>query len=723
MKSNIFTMKNIYLFPQTTGICAGDSFSSEINKQKDMKTRFTLFNCTPILRAMILMTLILGLTIIASGATKTWVVISGAWSTGMNWSPNGAPAAGDAVIINFGATIYVDVNPPTLLSITVYGYATPTLIASGANRILSLSNGTPALSIEYGSNLILDGSGSSYSLTLGFVAGGITETASIAGTLQLNTSGGGTVFDPSNSTTVVSGKLQNNGGLINNSSTSNLSFSNGGIYAHSIDGGTIPTATWNAASICWIDGVTATMPGGLGQSFGNFTWNCTGQTGADLNISPLATASGGSVGGNFSLFSTGTGSIRLTDGTSYSISISGNYSQPGGTFHLSVGTGTGTLNVAGNFSITGGTISETGTGSGSIVFNGTTPQTFTSGGTFSGTINFTVNNGAILMMGINSVLGSGSSGTFTLSSGGTLGIGDHLGITSSGANGNIRVTGTRTYNTGANYIYTGHDLQNTGNGFPATVNSLKIDNSGGTTGVTLASSVTVTTTLDMTNGLLTTGSNTVTIAAGGTIINASSTSYVDKNLARIFNATGPKTFTFGTGGTYYPMTLNYTGLTGTSTVSAVSYASGFPGSAPSGTAQVGTRYWHITQTGGSGLTYNITLDGTGLTFTTTPKILKYDSPNTVAYAATETPTTDYYTATGLTNFSDFGLGEETCTITLTSGTTSQTVCVNTPITDITYSTTIATGADFSGLPTGVTGTWLSDVVTISGTPSVYVASP
>jgi len=66
-----------------------------------------------------------------------------------------------------------------------------------------------------------------------------------------------------------------------------------------------------------------------------------------------------------------------------------------------------------------------------------------------------------------------------------------------------------------------------------------------------------------------------------------------------------------------------------------------PGSAPSGTAQVGTRYWHITQTGGSGLTYNITLDGTGLTFTTTPKILKYDSPNTVAYAATETPTTDY----------------------------------------------------------------------------------
>ena len=59
------------------------------------------------------------------------------------------------------------------------------------------------------------------------------------------------------------------------------------------------------------------------------------------------------------------------------------------------------------------------------------------------------------------------------------------------------------------------------------------------------------------------------------------------------------------------------------------------------------------------------------------------------------------------------------TITLTSapGTTSQTVCINTPITNITYSTTGATGATFSGLPAGVTGNWAAGVVTISGTPT------
>ena len=59
------------------------------------------------------------------------------------------------------------------------------------------------------------------------------------------------------------------------------------------------------------------------------------------------------------------------------------------------------------------------------------------------------------------------------------------------------------------------------------------------------------------------------------------------------------------------------------------------------------------------------------------------------------------------------------TISLTSGagTDNQTICTNTPIADITYSTTGATGATVTGLPSGVTGGWSSDVVTISGTPT------
>jgi len=44
--------------------------------------------------------------------------------------------------------------------------------------------------------------------------------------------------------------------------------------------------------------------------------------------------------------------------------------------------------------------------------------------------------------------------------------------------------------------------------------------------------------------------------------------------------------------------------------------------------------------------------------------------------------------------------------------------VNTAITPITYSTTGATGATFSDLPAGVTGTFSGGYITISGTPTV-----
>jgi hypothetical protein len=51
------------------------------------------------------------------------------------------------------------------------------------------------------------------------------------------------------------------------------------------------------------------------------------------------------------------------------------------------------------------------------------------------------------------------------------------------------------------------------------------------------------------------------------------------------------------------------------------------------------------------------------------------------------------------------------------GTNNQTVCVNTPITPITYSTTGATGASFDNLPDGVIGNFSGGEITISGAPT------
>jgi hypothetical protein len=60
----------------------------------------------------------------------------------------------------------------------------------------------------------------------------------------------------------------------------------------------------------------------------------------------------------------------------------------------------------------------------------------------------------------------------------------------------------------------------------------------------------------------------------------------------------------------------------------------------------------------------------------------------------------------------------TATLTSAAGSNAQIKCINTAIVNITYSTTGATSASFSGLPAGVTGSWASNSASISGTPSV-----
>jgi hypothetical protein len=99
--------------------------------------------------------------------------------------------------------------------------------------------------------------------------------------------------------------------------------------------------------------------------------------------------------------------------------------------------------------------------------------------------------------------------------------------------------------------------------------------------------------------------------------------------------------------------------------------------------------------------------------------------NGKAYVTGPTFSTDYDVTPGAFQTTNGGGADVFVTkvchpITLTSapGTDNQTVCVNTAITPITYSTTGATGATFSDLPAGVTGTFSDGNITISGTPTV-----
>lgn len=279
---------------------------------------------------------------------------------------------------------------------------------------------------------------------------------------------------------LVRGSISNSGSI---SAVGLLSFAEGSEYLHNSDGGSVPPADWNAASLCLIQGVVNSAPAGLGQTFGNFTWNCPAQQ----ITTPVNTDM--TVQGDFRLVSSGTGSFAITnDNNSRTLSISGNYYQEGGILDFNAGsTSTAVssyLYVAGNFSFNGGKITETSLGKGTVVFNGGgNIQMYSDKGTLSNTIDFRVDNGSWLQMGTGETPSyiKGTKGSFTLSEAATLGITDPYGITKSSTSsvgGNIKTKSLRTFSEQANYVYNGSGSQITGDGLPATVNSFVIENAG-----------------------------------------------------------------------------------------------------------------------------------------------------------------------------------------------------------------------------------------------------
>jgi hypothetical protein len=87
---------------------------------------------------------------------------------------------------------------------------------------------------------------------------------------------------------------------------------------------------------------------------------------------------------------------------------------------------------------------------------------------------------------------------------------------------------------------------------------------------------------------------------------------------------------------------------------------------------------------------------------------------TFSYTVTTVDGCGIATATGTIHV----LPVNTIALNSAGGTDSQTVCINSPAVNITYATAGATGADVTGLPTGLTGSWANNVFTISGTPTV-----
>jgi gliding motility-associated-like protein len=210
----------------------------------------------------------------------------------------------------------------------------------------------------------------------------------------------------------------------------------------------------------------------------------------------------------------------------------------------------------------------------------------------------------------------------------------------------------------------------------------------GVTATTSGNTVTITGTPSTTTGspfsfsIVTTGGSCGTLSLNGTITVNPNTTLVLNSASSTTNQTvcinsaiTPISYTFGNGATGVTVTGLPTGVTATTSGNNVTI-SGTP------STTTGSPFsYTITTTGGT--CGNVTLNGT---------ITVNSNPTLVLNSAVAT--------------------------------TSQSVCINTPINTISYTFGgSATGVTVTGLPTGVTATTSGNTVTITGTPSTTTGSP
>ncbi len=351
------------------------------------------------------------------------------WGDPLNWSSNSVPLPGDDVAVNTAISI-TGVPSIILNSLSV---TQNVILISDAGSTLTIDNvnGTPALIIAGSTSLTLGGGTALSSVNLVFqtvtgatgITGTLTNTANNSITLNNGqvVSVSGSLINTNNGTILINGTLNNsgtftanagtvtvNGSVINtgiiNGLPANLSFAPGSTYSHNRNGGSIPLAAWDAASICSVSGLTnTTLAGGLNQTFGNLFLSCAGLS-APLTLSPSGAMS---VQGNLLLQGSPVNTLTLAPGAN----------------NLTVN---GTTTINGNGIFNDANIGGTNTFAGDVNVNGNWNNTTSA-----------VNVGGNLIVNSGAVFNSGA-GIYTMSGTGKVIGGTIAGITIS----SLSVTGS-----------------------------------------------------------------------------------------------------------------------------------------------------------------------------------------------------------------------------------------------------------------------------------------
>ncbi|MFV5686974.1 beta strand repeat-containing protein, partial [Flavobacterium sp. GB2R13] len=669
--------------------------------------------------------------------TITW------YKNASNLTSGGTPVqASSGVTASTTSSTY---SPPTTVAGTLYYYVIVSWSA-GANCALAGSITTS------GTQLVTVNANNSVSLTSAVGTNAQTPCINTAITnITYNTTGAtGATF--SGLPAGVSGNWSAN--VVTISGTPTASGNN--IYTVTLTGGCGAITTTgtinvsaNTISLSSAAGTNAQIPC-INTAITNITYNTTGATGATFSGLPAG------VSGNWSAnVVTISGTPTASGNNSYTVTLTGGC----GTI-----TATGTINVSANNTISLSSTAGTNTQTPCIntaITNITYNTTGATGATFSGLPTGVSGNWSANVVTISGTPTASGNNSYTVTLTGGCGTITATGTINVSANNTISLSSTAGTNTQTPCINTAitNITYNTTGATGATFSGLP----AGVLGNWSANVVTISGTPTASGN----NSYTVTLTGGcGTITGTGTINVRSNNTISLSSAAGTNAQTPCINTAITNITYNTTGATGATfnglpagvsgnwsanvvTISGIPTASGNSSYTVTLTGGCGT----ITATGtinvsanntislssASGtntqtpcintaitnITYNTT-GATGATFSGLPAGVSGNwSANVVtisgtptasgnnSYTVTLTGGCGTITATGTINVS----ANNTISLSSTAGTNTQTPCINTTITNITYNTTGATGATFSGLPAGVSGNWSANVVTISGTPT------
>jgi len=617
--------------------------------------------------------------------TGTWTGSSlNIESTSTTSLSNAVTFAVSTFVVSVGSTLSLGGNTLTVSAGTAFSNSgtvsgAGTFRTQGGVTLVQFGSFSPPLEVNTGTTTGLG----SFDGTI-LVAPGATLTVSASGTVIANANvtvngtlsggDGGSIFTFNGST------------FTNNNSVTVALFQFRSVGAQSLAG----TGTWTGSSLTILDSSTTSLSNAVTFAVSTFTVNsgCTLSLGSNmLTFVGTTFTNSGTV--------SGAGTFRTQGSVTLHQLALGTFSSP---LEVNTGTTTGEGSFDGTISVDAGATltvraSWTVTANADVTVNGTLSgadsastftfngSTFTNNGssvtvpnfnfgdgvqTLTGTGSFSSNTANILF-GSTLTLGSDHQmSTVVINVGGTIGTMDITSRTLllSGSGTPLTNNGTLT-TTGSTIAYNGSSAQTVATD-NVDYNNLTINNAAG---VSLSAAETVSGTLTLTNGkITTTASNLLTLGSAATMSGGSTSSFVDGPMAHTVASTlsTAKTFPVGKGSAYRPATLTVTQDAATATAYTGEVFNSAPPSRtlPPTINNVSTvRYWTVTKGGGAGVSSAaIKLDyGTddGVTSPTDLRVVKDTGSGDWADlggTGSGAPTGSITSTNNFTSFSDFTLG-------------------------------------------------------------------